>query len=93
MILAGRAATKSWRRNFDEPRDIDLLMRSRWTTVRGRAVRGSDEPVEATRLLDAYLTRFPKAARVLPLDPADRVREVVLVHCTPRPTSSGRPAA
>lgn len=84
VILAGHAATKTWWRNFVGGYDLDLLLRGRWTPMTGRVVRGADEPEAAAPLLDAYLTRFPKAAKVLGSTPDERRDAAVLVVCRPR---------
>ncbi len=84
VIMSGRAETKQWWRNFIEERDIDVLIEGHWTAMRGQARRGSVEPEDTERLLDAYLKRFPRVARTLSTDPAERVRAAVLVECHPR---------
>lgn len=87
IILVGHPEAKRWWRNFRDDRDIDVLLERRWVPMRARAVIGADEPEVATPLLDAYLERFPKAARTLNGDgdgAGDRVRHAVLVRCRPR---------
>jgi hypothetical protein len=86
VILVGRADNKSWWRNFrGDARSIEVLLGGRWVTMTARAVIGADEPEVAAPLLDAYLTRFPRAAR--PLGNGTReeqLRRAVLVWCRPR---------
>jgi hypothetical protein len=85
VILVGRPDTKTWWRNFEDEHDLDVLLRRTWVTHRGRVVRGATEPDVAGPLLDAYLARFPRAARALGDDePAERLARVVLVRCRPR---------
>jgi len=46
---------------------------------------GADTPDAITPLLDTYLERFPRAARVLPGGtPEARARQAVVVRCVPR---------
>lgn len=88
IILVGRAEEKTWWRNFRDERDLELLLRRRWQPMTGLAVVGADRPEAAAPLLDAYLDRFPKAARSLGDARADRVGGSVLVRCRPPVTSS-----
>lgn len=85
IILVGRPETKTWWRNFRQERHIDVLIGGRWLPMTGRAIVGADEPETMAPLLDVYLTRFPKAAR-LPGDDTttSRARQAVLVWCRPR---------
>ena len=78
LILVGHAETKTWWRNFRSDRDLEVLVRRTWRTMTARAVVGTDEPGTIAPLLDAYLQRFPKAARLLG-DPF-----TVVVWCHPR---------
>jgi hypothetical protein len=85
VIVVGRPDTKTWWRNFEDERDLDVLIRRRWVAHRGRAIRGAAEPDVAGPLLDAYLARFPRTARALgDDDPAERLASAVLVRCRPR---------
>ena len=84
IILVGRPDSKSWWRNFSEDRDIEVLIKRRWLEMVGRAVVGSVDPEVAEPLLDAYLAKFPRAARVLGPDDGHRVERAVLVWCRPR---------
>ena len=84
LIMAGRAETKTWWRNFESDRDLEFLLRGRWVPMRARAVVGSREPDRVASLLDAYLTRFPKATRSLGDDATARVQRAVIVECRPR---------
>jgi hypothetical protein len=81
VILVGRPDTKSWWRNFTEPRDLDVLIAGEWRPLRGEVRRGADDPDAVRPLLDAYLAKFPGARRSLGDDP---VAGAVLVRCTPR---------
>jgi hypothetical protein len=85
VILVGRPDTKSWWRNFRADRDIDVLIDGEWRAMTGRAVDGATEPDTIGPLLDAYLKRFPKAARRLDARTgvAGHVGAVV-VWCRPR---------
>lgn len=85
VIMVGHPERKSWWRNFETAHDLDVLVRGRWLPLRGRVVRGADDPAVAARLLDAYLERFPRAERSLGSGTrADRIRAAVLVWCRPR---------
>lgn len=85
LILVGRPGTKTWWRNFREPRDLEILVQGRWRTMTGRAILGANEPEVIGPLLEAYLERFPRAVRALDGEtPEDRARHAVLVRCRPR---------
>jgi hypothetical protein len=80
VILVGHPERKTWWRNFEAEREVDLLVRGAWLRLRARVVRGSDEPGVARPLLDAYLHRFPRAARALgDGSDADRLERAVIV--------------
>jgi hypothetical protein len=84
-ILVGHSATKTWWRNFVDDHDIDILIRRSWTPMTGRAIIGADEPDTIAPLLEAYLTRFPSAARVLDDETTEsKAASAVLVWCRPR---------
>ena len=83
VILVGRPDSKTWWKNFRSDRDVDLLVRGRWRPMTARAVIGAVEPAETGRLLDAYLARFPRAARRIGEGPDARA-DAVVVRCTPR---------
>jgi hypothetical protein len=81
-ILVGRADTKTWWRNFTEPRELDLLVQGQWHHLVGQAVVGAEDPGRAAELLEAYLRRFPRAGRILPgNDLTEQAAAAVLVHC------------
>lgn len=85
VILVGRAATKSWWRNFREDYDLEVLVAGEWRPMVGRAVLGVDEPDVIAPLLRAYLERFPKASRVIEGSTGDGEPEAtVVVWCRPR---------
>jgi hypothetical protein len=85
VVLVGRPAAKRWWRNFEEPRDLDVLLAGEWHLMTGRVVLGADDPDAAAPLLAAYLERFPKAAKVLrDGTDDDRLGRAVLVRCRPR---------
>jgi F420H(2)-dependent quinone reductase len=85
VIFVGRPETKTWWRNFREDRDIDVLIRGRWRGMVGRAVVGVDEPDTIRPLLDAYVERFPKAARLLDTTSgASEACNALVVWCRPR---------
>ena len=85
IIFVGRPDTKTWWRNFRTDGDIDVLLQRRWVPMTARAVIGADDPETITPLLDAYLKRFPKAARALGAETNDsRVQQAVIVWCRPR---------
>jgi deazaflavin-dependent oxidoreductase (nitroreductase family) len=85
IILVGRPETKTWWRNFTTDGDIDVLVRRQWMPMTARAVIGADEPESITPLLEAYLERFPRAARALDEEPnGSRARGAVIVWCRPR---------
>lgn len=72
VILAGRPRTKTWWRNFVEPRRLDVLVAGCWRELEGEAIDGAGRPDEARALLDTYRARFPKAVPA-DVDPADVV--------------------
>ena len=85
IILVGRPDTKTWWRNFRTDRDIDVLLRRRWVPMTAKVVIGADDPEAIAPLLDAYLHRFPRAARALgPAADGSRVQHAVIVWCRPR---------
>ena len=85
VILVGRPETKTWWRNFSADREVDVLLRARWTPMTARAVVGADEPATMAPLLGAYAVRFPRAAASLgPGTSEDRARRAVIVWCRPR---------
>ncbi len=85
VILVGRPDTKAWWQNFSTERDLDVLIRGRWSPMTARAVVGAEEAAVIGPLLDAYLTRFPRAQHTLGEGtPADRARRAVVVRCRPR---------
>ncbi len=85
IILVGRPETKTWWRNFRTDRHIDVWLRRGWTPMTARAVMGADEPETIAPLLDAYLERFPRAARVLGGGTTDSLRRrAIVVWCRPR---------
>jgi len=85
VILAGRPGTKTWWQNFRTERDLDLLIRGRWSPMTAIAVVGADDPAAIGPLLDAYLARFPRAQRMLGGGTTgDRARRAVIVRCHPR---------
>lgn len=85
VILVGRPEAKRWWRNFEEPRDLEVLLAGEWHPMTGLAVSGADDPDAAPPLLAAYLERFPKAVKVLGAgSDDDRLARAVLVRCRPR---------
>lgn len=85
VLLVGRPEDKTWWKNFRTARDLDVLIRGRWSPMTARAVVGADEPTEIGPLLDAYLARFPRAQRTLGEGPSqDQARRAVVVQCRPR---------
>lgn len=85
VILVGRPETKRWWRNFEEPRDLDVLVAGEWLQMTGEAFSGADLSHVADPLLGAYLDRFPRASKALGsgTDEERRAR-AVLVRCRPR---------
>lgn len=85
VVLVARPETKRWWRNFTTPRDVDVLVAGQWRAMTGEAVRGADPAPAAGPLLDAYVDRFPKAARVLGSGTdEERQARAVLVRCRNR---------
>jgi len=85
VILVGRPETKSWWRNFRDEHPLEVLIRRQWLAMTGRVVGGADEPEIIAPLLDAYLQRFPSAARALGgTDGPGPAPNAVIVWCTPR---------
>ncbi len=84
VVMVGRPADKQWWRNFRQERDLDVLLDRRWVPMRGVARVGAEDPDGTAPLLETYLRRFPKVARTLPDDPAERLAAAVLVECHER---------
>ena len=85
VILVARPDNKTWWKNFRTEHDLDLLIRGRWSPMTAKAVVGADDAAEIGPLLDAYLTRFPRARRTLGEGTRDdRARRAVVVRCRPR---------
>jgi hypothetical protein len=85
VIMVGHPEHKTWWRNFETERDLEVLVRRNWLPLRGRIVRGADLPEVAAPLLEAYLARFPRAARALGNGTGDeQLRAAVFVWCRPR---------
>lgn len=88
VIFAGNPWQKTWWRNFELARELDVLIRGEWVTMLGRAHIGTDDPAAVRPLLNSYLARFPKATRVLGgASESEWVREAVVVECRRSPTS------
>ncbi len=85
IVLVGRPATKTWWRNFETARDVEMLIAGRWIPMTAHAVVGANDTETITPLLDKYLRRFPKAARTLEgEDEEARAKHAVVVWCKPR---------
>lgn len=86
VILVGRPDTKTWWRNFRGDGDLDVLVAGDWRPMVGRAVVATEEPETVAPLLDAYVRRFPKAARLIDrtTGTAGQDGRVVVVWCRPR---------
>lgn len=64
-ILVAHPDSKTWWRHFRTEQPIEILRRRVWRTMNAQALAGADNPGALAPLLDAYLTRFPLAARTL----------------------------
>jgi hypothetical protein len=85
VIMVGRPDTKTWWRNFLSGHDLDVLVAGEWLPMVGTAVVGADGPDSVHPLLEIYLARFPKAARLFgDAVGSERDRQAVIVHCRPR---------
>ncbi len=85
VILVGRPGRKTWWRNFADEHPVEILLRGRWLPMRAVVVSGATDPDAARPLLEAYLRRFPSAARALPgSTDAERLAAATLVWCRPR---------
>ena len=85
IILVGRPHDKVWWRNFATTGEVETLMQRRWVPMTANAVVGTEEPETVAPLLNAYLARFPRAARVLgPEGDEERIHGAVIVRCRPR---------
>lgn len=82
VILVGRPRDKTWWHNFEAERPVDILVARRWIPMSGKTVVRGDPPGEIDALIAAYLTRFPRAARLTDGGAPDQ--PVVVVHCRPR---------
>jgi hypothetical protein len=91
VILVAASDRKRWWRNFrPDEQPLEMLLEGRWVPMSARAVVGADEPEVATRLLDLYIARFPRAIRALGAgSPQEQVQSAVLVWCRP---SAAEPA-
>ncbi len=82
VIMVAGSDNKTWWQNFRDERDVDVLIQGRWLPMTGRVVVGADDPAGIGPLLDAYLTRFPRAQRTLGAGThEDRARRAVVVRC------------
>lgn len=63
VILVGNPRNKNWRRNFIEPRDVDVLVKESWRAMFGSVITGKDNPQLAERLLTSCLSKFPRTRR------------------------------
>lgn len=85
IILVGRPEAKTWWRNFTTEHGVDVLVARQWLPMTALAIVGSESPDAVKPLLDAYLERFPKAARMLGVDGQNsEAPQVVVVLCRPR---------
>ncbi len=85
VILVAKPDTKAWWRNFRTAHAIDVLVQGSWRPMIGRVVDGRVQPELAVPLLDAYLLRFPKAARLFSGATREELaREAIFVACEPR---------
>ena len=84
VILVGCPWQKSWWRNFEGTRELQLMLEREWVTMLGRAHVGSDDPESVRPRLEAYLERFPHARKALEGETdGARVRNAVVVACRP----------
>jgi hypothetical protein len=91
LILVGRPQSKTWWRNFESERDIDILVQGTWKTMQALARKGGVEPEAVSELLDLYLTKIPRAARSLGEGTReDQIRRAVMVKAQPSALNSGR---
>ena len=85
IILVGRPESKNWWKNFKTEGDIEVLIKREWLTMTAHTVIGNEDPYTIQPMLDAYLERYPKTARLFADEtkgsPAD---QAVLVRCRPR---------
>ena len=81
VILVGRPERKTWWRNFRQERDLEVLCRGEWRAMTGLVVTGAAHPERLGPLLQAYVARFPRAARGLDESGPDGT---VVVRCQPR---------
>lgn len=84
LILAGHPHDKVWWRNFRVESWIEVWLHGRWVTMSAIAIVGAEEPDVIGPLLDTYVARFPRAARMVPGgERADLVHGSVIVRCSP----------
>jgi hypothetical protein len=85
VILVGRAASKTWWRSFTEAHDLDVLVRGTWRAMTGQVFLGTKAPETVAPLLDSYLARFPRAAKMLGGQThPQQLENAVVVWCRPR---------
>jgi deazaflavin-dependent oxidoreductase (nitroreductase family) len=60
-VLAGHAETKSWWRNLVLPAEVGVRVRGKDCRATARAIIGARDPIAASRGLDVWVRRFPKA--------------------------------
>ncbi|MCB0117032.1 MAG: hypothetical protein KDD84_23190 [Caldilineaceae bacterium] len=89
LILVGRPETKSWWRNFTPPgHPVTISIRGAHRPGVATARLGTDEPEQVAEFLDCYLQRFPRAAKLLPADPAARIARTCIVQVALEPEGS-----
>jgi hypothetical protein len=90
LILVGRPESKTWWRNFETERAIDILAQGTWNKMKARAFKGAVEPDVVSGLVDRYLSKFARAARSLGEGTReDQIRRAVMVKAQPSALNSG----
>lgn len=85
VVLVGRPDEKTWWRNFLRNWPAEVLLQGNWVPMTARAIVGADEPKTATRLVNIYLKRFPRAEKTLGAGTIDdRIARAVVVLFRPR---------
>jgi hypothetical protein len=67
LILPGSAHRKTWWRNFEEPRDVELVLAGALVRGRGLVIDGRADPVRVHDALVTFFRTVPRARKALGL--------------------------
>lgn len=66
VLLAGRAETKQWWRNFRSNHPVEVCLDGAWQRGVGRALLAGTDPDAHAAALASYRRRFPRTVRLSP---------------------------